>query len=59
MKLALEALDKDAPVRRRCFTTSPFPYRRESEFTQLLESFKIDICVYGHLHRNGGHRPFR
>lgn len=60
LKLALEALDKDAAVRVALLHYPPlFPYRRESEFTQLLQAFKIDICVYGHLHRAGGHKPFQ
>jgi predicted phosphohydrolase len=59
-KLALEALDPEASVRIAMLHYPPlFPYRRESEFTQLLQSYRIDICVYGHLHRSNGHKPFQ
>lgn len=60
LKLALQSLDKTAPFRIAMLHYPPlFPYKLESEFTQLLESHHIDICVYGHLHSNSGHKPFR
>jgi predicted phosphohydrolase len=59
-QLALQALDAQAPVRIAMLHYPPlFPYRRQSQFTQLLEQHRIDICVYGHLHRSNGHKPFQ
>lgn len=59
-KLALKAMDPEAPYRIALLHYPPlFPYRRESDFTRLLEEFRVHICVYGHLHRSGGHKPFQ
>lgn len=60
LKLGLEALDRTADYRIAMLHYPPlFPYRRETEFTRLLQSYGVDICVYGHLHRSGGHKPFQ
>jgi predicted phosphohydrolase len=59
LKLALQALDPAAPCRIAMLHYPPlFPYRRQTAFTDLLEQFRIDICVYGHLHGGHGHKPF-
>lgn len=59
-KLALQAMDEQAPYRVAMLHYPPlFPYRRESEFTELLQAYRVDICVYGHLHRSNGHKPFQ
>lgn len=60
LKLALQALDPEASCRIAMLHYPPlFPYRRQSQFTQLLEDARIDVCVYGHLHKSNGHRPFQ
>lgn len=59
-KLALNSLDKTAPYRIALLHYPPlFPFRRESEFTQLMETHRIDICVYGHMHQGGGVKAFQ
>jgi len=30
--------------------------RDDSEFTKLLEHYKVDTCIYGHLHSKGGRK---
>ena len=60
LRMALNALDASAPVRVAMLHYPPlFIYRRESEFTRILEEFKIDICVFGHIHRSSGLKPFQ
>lgn len=50
-KLALAALDPQAEVRIAMLHYPPlFGYRRNSDFTRLMEEAQVDICVFGHLH---------
>jgi len=30
--------------------------RDDSAFTQMMEEYKVDICIYGHLHGKGGRK---
>lgn len=59
LRLSLKSMDQHA-THRICMLHYPplFPNRRRSEFTDLLEEYKVDVCVFGHLHRSSGFRPF-
>lgn len=51
LRLSLSALDPAAGL-RICMTHFPPISRQpeENELTQIMREFRIDICVYGHLH---------
>ena len=51
LKLSLDSLDPDASLR---IVMTHFPVTdesgRDTALTRLLESYRVDICVFGHLH---------
>lgn len=55
LKLSLEKLDPDAPLRIAMTHYPPIDAKleRPSRASQILEEYKIDICVFGHLHNIG------
>lgn len=65
LKLSFQALDKlrkKNPVTRViCMLHYPplLNDKRDTEFTALLESQGVDVCIYGHVHLSHKHRVFR
>lgn len=60
LKLSTGALAQDARLRIALVHYPPLTQRQpETEVTRVLEAANIDVCVYGHLHLGGNHRPMR
>lgn len=60
LRLALAAIPPDVRRKVAMLHYPPLlPYQKESEFTRLLESAGVDLCVYGHLHRSQRSNPFK
>lgn len=60
LRLSLAALPADAERRIAMLHYPPLlPRQRDTGFTELLEQAGIDLCIYGHLHRLKGIRPFQ
>lgn len=55
LKLSLEKLDKTAPLRIAMTHYPPIDAKleRPSRASQILEQYRIDVCVFGHLHNIG------
>jgi len=51
LKLSLEQLDKNAKIKIAMTHYPPISADlKDSKASNLLESYKIDICIFGHLH---------
>ena len=60
LRLSFQQLSPDAPYRIAMLHYPPlFPNHRETEFHKILNQAKIDICVYGHIHRTHSTKPFQ
>lgn len=54
LRLSLEALPKEAEFKIAMIHYPPFKYNGDlNEFGHLMVEYKVDICVYGHLHGEG------
>lgn len=64
LKLSLERLDPKQETRIILLHYPPlYSYQKDTGFTDLLSEFKVDYCVYGHLHshhaaKQASWRPF-
>ncbi|MEG1582056.1 MAG: metallophosphoesterase [Clostridia bacterium] len=60
LKLTLDDMQKNRKDGDKVICMMHFPpfnsMRADSEFTRLIEQYKIDKVVYGHLHGNSGRR---
>lgn len=60
LRLALAAFPPGLRTRVAMLHYPPLlPHQRDTEFTRMLESAGVDLCVYGHLHRSHRSNPFR
>jgi len=60
LRLALKAMPTDVRTRIAMIHFPPLlPHHRDTEFTRLLTSAGVDLCVYGHIHRTPGSHPFQ
>ncbi|HHU92310.1 MAG TPA: phosphohydrolase [Halanaerobiaceae bacterium] len=56
LQLSLDSLDKKAECRIAMLHYMPVNEEHQhNEIIDLLESYKIDICIYGHLHGEEAH----
>ena len=63
LKLTLTAMQKERTESDVVFCMMHYPpfdfEHNDSEFTKILEEFKVNYCVYGHLHNTRGKCPIR
>jgi predicted phosphohydrolase len=60
LRLSLSALPSGARHRVAMLHYPPLlPHLRDTGFTELLERYEVEICVYGHLHKTHRVNPFR
>jgi predicted phosphohydrolase len=58
LKLSLKCLDPNAHTKIAMIHYPPIgKINRDTEVTKLLEEFKVNICVYGHLHNLRDNAP--
>lgn len=54
LKLSLDSLENDVDIKIVMLHYPPFNYdSTPNEFADIMEEYKVDICVYGHLHGEG------
>jgi len=60
LKLSLESVKKSKDIKIAMLHYPPFDSNGlPNEFFEMLREFKVDVCIYGHLHGEEGHKNVR